>query len=108
MNLSKKKSRSQLSAKEDISNIHFYDNRQKTKKFQFITPNLEFIYYLCLLIIKMESYKEEKIVLWSGKMLFSNHLWEDEYHLLQMNSKKVFFGCIGNEEPVTRTRKLQL
>jgi hypothetical protein len=26
------------------------------------------------IIIKMESYKEEKIVSWSGKMLFSNHL----------------------------------
>jgi hypothetical protein len=57
-----------------ISNIHFYDSRQKTKFFQFITPNLEFIYYLWFLIIKMESFKEEKIVSWSGKMLFSNHL----------------------------------
>jgi hypothetical protein len=56
-----------------ISNIHFYNNRQKTKNFQFITPNLEFIYYLWL-FIKMEIYKEEKIVSWSGKMRFSNHL----------------------------------
>jgi hypothetical protein len=27
-----------------------------------------------LLIIKMDSYKEEKIVTWSEKMRFSNHL----------------------------------
>jgi hypothetical protein len=27
-----------------ISTLHFYDNRQKTNFFQFITPNLEFIY----------------------------------------------------------------
>jgi hypothetical protein len=56
-----------------ISNIHFYDNR-KINFFQFMTPNLEFIYYLWLLIIKMESYKEEKIVSWSEKIRFSNHL----------------------------------
>jgi hypothetical protein len=30
-----------------ITNIHFFDNRQKTKFFQFITPNLKFIYYYC-------------------------------------------------------------
>jgi hypothetical protein len=37
----------------------------------------------------MESYKEEKIVWWSGKMRFSNHL-------PQMNSEKVFFfGVVG-------------
>jgi hypothetical protein len=57
-----------------ISNIHFYDNRQKINFFQFITPNLEFINYFELLIIKMESYIEEEFVSWSGKMRFSNHL----------------------------------
>jgi hypothetical protein len=62
-----------------ISNIH-YDNRQKTIFFfHFFTPNLEFIYFyhfhfIIILIIKMESYKEEKIVSWSGKMHFLNHL----------------------------------
>jgi hypothetical protein len=55
-----------------ILSIHFYNNRQKLKFFQLISPNLELIYYL--LIIKMESHKEEKIVSWSGKMRFSNHL----------------------------------
>jgi hypothetical protein len=57
-----------------IANIHFYNNRQKTNFLQFIAPNLEFIYYLWLLTIKMESYKEEKIISWSGKIRFSNHL----------------------------------
>jgi hypothetical protein len=43
----------------------------------------------------MESYKEEKIVSWSRKMRFSNHL--DEYHMPQMNSEKVFSGLLGAE-----------
>jgi hypothetical protein len=41
----------------------------------------------------MESYKEEKMVSWSGKMRFFKSSPVDEYHLPQMNSEKVFLGA---------------
>jgi hypothetical protein len=42
----------------------------------------------------MESYKEEKIVSWSGNAFFKSSP-VDEYHLPQMNSEKVFLGAVS-------------
>jgi hypothetical protein len=76
-----------------ISNINFYDNRQKPKFFEFITPNLELLYYLWLLIIKMESSKYEKLYRGAGKCVFQiiSRRWISSAADV---FRKSFFGCI--------------
>jgi hypothetical protein len=66
-----------------ISSIYFYDNRQKSNFFQFITPNLEFR-------VKMEKKRRKSCIVERENAFFKSSL-VDEYHLPQMNSEKVFF-----------------
>jgi hypothetical protein len=82
-----------------ISNIHFYDNRQRTKFFQFVAPNSEFIYYLWLIIIKIER----KNCIVKREIAFYKSSPVDKYHLPQINFEKVFLGCgLNNNCPLTR------
>jgi hypothetical protein len=89
MNLSKISSRSQLFAKEDIKHQFL---RQSTKIFffQFICPNLEFIYYLLLSIMKMKSFKEEQNCIVERENALFKSSPVDVYHLPQMNAAMKF------------------
>jgi hypothetical protein len=72
-------------AYESFKKVHLDPKYLPRKIFNIKRP------FLWLLIIKMESYKKEKIVTWSGKML--------EDHLPQMYSENSFFWVKGDTSP---------